>query len=81
MMRTKDTNRPTEATTLERAVRAVVHEHATRGNCYIKVKHIATALNQPPQRITPIVGDLVRDGTLAVWRETSGNPTVYRITR
>ncbi len=64
---------------LEMEVRACIRHHHSRGNNYIKVKHIADIVNEPPQRISPVVLALVEEGTLSIWRETSGNPTVYRI--
>lgn len=65
---------------LETAVRAAIRDHHSRGNNHIKVKHITEATRGSPQRISPIFQRLVEEGMLSIWRETSGNPTVYQIT-
>ena len=65
-------------TTLEQDVRDYVREHYERGNSHIKTPHVTKELDETPQRIAPIMGDLVREGMLETWRETS-NATVYRI--
>jgi len=67
-----------EESPLEDAVREYVREHHERGNSHIKSPHIAKALDVPVQQVTPIVGDMVREGTLTVWSEST-NATTYRI--
>ncbi|QRV16734.1 hypothetical protein [Haloterrigena salifodinae] len=68
----------TQSRPLEQEVRDYVREHYERGNSHIKTPHVAKALDQNSQRITPIMQDMVRGGTLAVWNEST-NATVYRI--
>lgn len=68
----------TEQRPLEDAVREFICEHYERGNSHVKTPHVAKALDESSQRITPIMQDLVQKRTLEVWRETS-NATVYRI--
>lgn len=51
---------------LEQEVREYVHEHYERGNNHIKSPYIAKGLDVPVQRVTPIVGDMVREGALEV---------------
>jgi len=68
----------TEESSLEESVREYVREHHSRGNSHIKSPHIAKALDVPVQRVTPIVGDMVREEALAVWSDNS-NATIYRI--
>ena len=63
---------------LEREVRDYVREHYERGSSHIKTPHVAKALDETPQRIAPIMQDMVREGTLSVWNNSS-NATVYRI--
>ena len=63
---------------LEDAVRECIRERYERGNSHVKTPHVARELDESSQRITPIMQDMVRNGTLEVWRETS-NATVYRI--
>lgn len=68
----------TDQTDLETEVREYVRSYQERGNSYIKSPHIAKGLDVPVQRVTPIVGDLVREGTLEVWGDST-NATTYRI--
>jgi len=67
-----------DQTPIEQAVREYVREHNERGNSHIKSPHIAKALDVSVQRVTPIVGDMVREGKLEAWSEST-NATVYRI--
>lgn len=67
-----------EDSPLEQEIREFVREYSERGNSHIKSPRIAKALDVPVQQVTPIVGDMVRDGTLEVWSDNS-NATVYRI--
>lgn len=63
---------------LEDNVREYIREHYERGNSHVKTPHVAKALDETSQQVTPIMRDLVREGTLEEWR-SSTNATVYRI--
>ncbi|MWV40118.1 hypothetical protein [Natrialba sp. INN-245] len=67
-----------EQTDLEQAVRECVREHHDRGNSHVKTPHVAKELDVPAQRVSPYMGDMVREGALEVWRDST-NATVYRI--
>lgn len=65
-------------TTLDTAIREYVRERHERGCSHVKTPHVTSELDVNAQRVTPVMGDMVREGTLEVWRDNS-NATVYRI--
>jgi len=67
-----------DQTPIEQAVREYVREHYERGNSHVKAPHVSKELDENSQRIVPIMQDMVREGTLTVWREST-NATIYRI--
>jgi len=63
---------------LEQEVRQFVREYNGQGNSYIKSRRVSKALDESIRRVTPIMQDMVREGSLSVWSESTG-ATVYRI--
>jgi len=63
---------------IEKQVRRFVSDRYERGCSFVKTPHVAKALDETPQRIAPIMQDLVRSGTLEIWTDCS-NAKTYRI--
>lgn len=72
-----------ERATLQHQVREAILEHYERGNGYIKVKQIRSAIDDEfsYQAVSNIVSHLVDDGDLEPWRGTNrSSSSTYRIT-
>jgi len=70
----------THSEPLEQKAREFLERRRECGNSYVKTSMIAEACDTHSRRLTPVVGELVKDGTLEVWKRPSSAPNLYRIT-